>query len=229
MCVHNFSQKYFSAYASKVLKPDYYRSFFAPDGLRQMYIKQDAIEPSASFKENKINFTDIAHLFGALERRYNLPVFVDITEIDSINDAYIVFTGGIAKMRQNFSQKNSKKEQDKMTQTKITYNQILKAAQEFLVSDPELYLNKQDIVPTASLSRDLGMDSLDKLQLIMGIEKQLNIQINDDEIMKRKTGNLGEFCQAIYEQINAPLVKETIKTQQTNFLQLIKQRLIRQK
>ena len=60
-------------------------------------------------------------------------------------------------------------------------------------------------------------------------EKQLNIQINDDEIMKRKTGNLGEFCQAIYEQINAPLVEETIKTQQTNFLQRIKQRLIRQK
>lgn len=94
-----------------------------------------------------------------------------------------------------------------MSEIQITYNKILKAAQEFLVSDPELYLNKQDVVPTASLSRDLGLDSLDKLQLIMGIEKQLNIQINDDEIMKRKTGNLGEFCQAIYEQINAPVVK----------------------
>ena len=61
MCIHKFSQKYFNAYASKVLKPDYYGYVFAQDGLlRPMYIKQDPIESSASFKANKINFADIA-------------------------------------------------------------------------------------------------------------------------------------------------------------------------
>ena len=44
---------------------------------------------------------------------------------------------------------------NKMTQPEISYNQILKAASQYLVKDPELKLNDNDVYPSARLSRDL--------------------------------------------------------------------------
>ena len=223
MCVHNFSQKYFSAYANKVLKPDYYRSFFAEGGLRQMYIKQDPIEPNASFKANKINFTDVAHLFGALERKYHLITFFSIGTIDSIDDAYGVFTDGIAKMRQYYANKTNK--ETTMTQPEISYRQILKAATEYLTSDVELRLNESDVYPSARLSRDLKMDKATKIQLIKYVEEKFNLeQIDDEKITERKLDTLQQFCFALYLLIGGKLEPE-----QPTLLQRIKQTITRQR
>ena len=89
-----------------------------------------------------------------------------------------------------------------MKQQEVSYKQILDAATDYLVSDTELRLNKSDVHPTSSLSRNLKMDDAAKIQTIKYIEETLNLdQINEDEILNKKLGNLAEFCHAIYAAI----------------------------
>ena len=230
MCVHKFSKNYFYKYANKVLKPDYYRSFFVEGGLRQMRIKQDPIDPTSSFKANKINFMDVAHLFGALERRYHLITFFSIGAIDSIDDAYNVFTDGIAKMRQYYVNQhtadNKTNKGTTMTQPEISYGKIYEAAAEYLVNDLELNLNQKDIYPNARLSKDLRMDDAAKIQAIKYVEEKLNLeQIDEDRILNRKLQTLQQFCLALYFLVNG---KEE-PAEQPTLLQRIKQRFTRQR
>lgn len=96
-----------------------------------------------------------------------------------------------------------------MAKTEITYNQLFKAAQEYLVQeDKELYLNPRDVTATSKLS-DLHFDDAVKIQLIKYVEEKFNIpQVDDDEIDYRKYSNLGEFCRALFVIINRPDVKK---------------------
>lgn len=43
-------------------------------------------------------------------------------------------------------------------------------------------LIKEDVIPEAAFVNDLGVDSLDALEMIMSIEKEFNIWISDDEV-----------------------------------------------
>ncbi len=43
-------------------------------------------------------------------------------------------------------------------------------------------LTKEDVVPKAAFVNDLGVDSLDALEMIMSVEKEFNIWISDDEV-----------------------------------------------
>ena len=49
------------------------------------------------------------------------------------------------------------------------------------------YLHVTDVSDSDSLSKTLNMDSLDKIELIMHIEKHFNITITDDESNDIKT------------------------------------------
>lgn len=46
------------------------------------------------------------------------------------------------------------------------------------------FSNQSDVIATHSLADDLGMDSLDHIELIMAIESELEISIGDDEASK---------------------------------------------
>tara|TARA_R110002012_G_scaffold321174_1_gene547898 strand:+ start:4717 stop:4959 length:243 start_codon:yes stop_codon:yes gene_type:complete len=68
---------------------------------------------------------------------------------------------------------------NKTTQTKIN-NIILDLAILDLVTE---------IKPNQDLCKDIGMDSLDKVELIMEVESQFDIQIPDDAIEQINTVN----------------------------------------
>ena len=46
----------------------------------------------------------------------------------------------------------------------------------------KLIIDKNNVVPTARFVNDLGADSLDLLDLMMGVEKEFSIKIEDDEV-----------------------------------------------
>jgi acyl carrier protein len=95
-------------------------------------------------------------------------------------------------------------------------------------------IDPKEINTGSSLKYDLKFDSLDLLEIAMVFEEKCNIYIQDTSRLE-KASSLGEFCYLLYKQTNpetqaATEAKEDIvKTQQTNFLQRIKQRFARQK
>ena len=51
----------------------------------------------------------------------------------------------------------------------------------------KLDVEETEVTPEASFTNDLGADSLDTVELIMEFEKELNIQIPDDQAEKIQT------------------------------------------
>jgi len=148
---------------------------------------------------------------------------MDINTTDSIDDAYIVFTKEIAKMRKHYATKNNNETKEKtVTQSKVSYNQILKAATEYLVNDTELLLNEKEVYPTANLSKDLRIDKAIKIQMIKYVEDKFKLeQIDEDKILNRKLTTLQQFCLALHLLVNGKLGPE-----QPTLLQRIKQKFI---
>jgi acyl carrier protein len=50
-----------------------------------------------------------------------------------------------------------------------------------------LDVDKSSVVPSASFINDLNADSLDIVELVMGIEKEFDLEIPDDEAEKIRT------------------------------------------
>ena len=50
-----------------------------------------------------------------------------------------------------------------------------------------LCVNKDKIIPQASIVDDLGADSLDEVEIIMALEDELDISIPDHEAKRMKT------------------------------------------
>ncbi|MDE7381631.1 MAG: acyl carrier protein [Muribaculaceae bacterium] len=51
----------------------------------------------------------------------------------------------------------------------------------------QLTVDENEITPSAEFSKDLGADSLDTVELIMGFEKEFDITIPDEEAQKIAT------------------------------------------
>ncbi|MFA7289201.1 MAG: acyl carrier protein [Melioribacteraceae bacterium] len=51
----------------------------------------------------------------------------------------------------------------------------------------KLGLDEREILPQSSLSADLGMDSLDAVEILMDMEREFNISITDEEVETIKT------------------------------------------
>ena len=62
-------------------------------------------------------------------------------------------------------------------------------------------INIKDITPDKSFAADLGMDSLDTVELTMEMEKHYDIQIADDEMESVHT--VGELVDTILHHVNA--------------------------
>lgn len=205
MSIQQFSKEYFVDTAKDILQHD---TFI---GIR----KANVLEASSSLRETlDISSLEIAELIVALEEKYNVKMeWADTNNIDSLNDLYEVFIKSIKNMRKLFVIKQTAQQREqKMKQSEISCKQIMNAATDSLLKDPELYLNEKDIFPGVKLSsrrNGLGLDDTAQLQLIMDIEKSLNVEIDDDKIINKKFSTLDEFCYAIYLQINKTKNKKT--------------------
>ena len=62
---------------------------------------------------------------------------------------------------------------------------MLEKVREILVES--LNIEGSEVVPTARLNEDLGIDSLSCIELALEIESEFNIKIEDEELMKLQT------------------------------------------
>ena len=67
----------------------------------------------------------------------------------------------------------------------MTKADILARLKEIIID--RLDVEEEQIVPTASFVEDLGADSLDIVELIMGIEEEFDIEIPDEDAEKLTT------------------------------------------
>ncbi len=51
----------------------------------------------------------------------------------------------------------------------------------------QLDLNEEEVTPSASFVDDLGADSLDVVELVMGLEEEFDIEISDEDAEKITT------------------------------------------
>ena len=63
----------------------------------------------------------------------------------------------------------------------------------------QLDVEEEKITPEASITEDLGADSLDVVDLIMSLEESFSIEIPDEDIERIKTG--GDIVKYIEERI----------------------------
>ena len=61
----------------------------------------------------------------------------------------------------------------------MTYNEILKRIRPIIAK--QLNVELRDVKPSVNISRDLGADSLDALELVRAVEREFNIKISDDD------------------------------------------------
>jgi acyl carrier protein len=65
----------------------------------------------------------------------------------------------------------------------------------------QLGVDESEVTPEASITDDLGADSLDQVELVMAFETEFNIDIPDEEAEKIKT--VGDAVKRIDETINS--------------------------
>lgn len=60
-----------------------------------------------------------------------------------------------------------------------------------------------DVKPEMSLEKDIGIDSLDKIQIAMALEEQFNIDIPDDELDRLEHDKISGIADYIDRRITA--------------------------
>jgi acyl carrier protein len=75
--------------------------------------------------------------------------------------------------------------------------EIEEKVREFLIEDLEI--DEEKIVPGALLKDDLGIDSLDFVDIVVIVEKKFGFKIKPDEMAGVKT--LSQFCDYIADKM----------------------------
>jgi len=78
-------------------------------------------------------------------------------------------------------------------------NEIANKVSNILVN--KIGLEKSEITPDASFTKDLGIDSLDYAELVMEFEQAFDIKINDTDTKDLNT--IGEFISFIESRLKA--------------------------
>jgi len=68
-----------------------------------------------------------------------------------------------------------------------TLNEQEKQRISFILEDKLCCSQEDSMNPESNLRNDLGADSLDEIEICMGVEKEFNITIPDSELEKVKT------------------------------------------
>ena len=76
--------------------------------------------------------------------------------------------------------------------------EIEEKVREFLIEDLEI--DEEKIVPEAELKEDLGIDSLDFVDIVVIVERNFGFKIVPEEMQDVKT--LNQFCDYIERKVN---------------------------
>ncbi|MEI6766150.1 MAG: phosphopantetheine-binding protein [Bacteroidota bacterium] len=79
----------------------------------------------------------------------------------------------------------------------MTKEDVLKKINEFLIEEFEL--QEEQLVPEALLKNDLGIDSLDFVDIIVIIEKNFGFKVKGEEMINVKT--LQDFYDYVIERV----------------------------
>ena len=79
----------------------------------------------------------------------------------------------------------------------MTRQEIEEKVREFLIEDLEI--EEEKIAPEAQLKEDLGIDSLDFVDIVVIVEKNFGFKIKPDEKAGVKT--LNQFCDYIESKV----------------------------
>ena len=79
----------------------------------------------------------------------------------------------------------------------MTRQEIEEKVREFLIEDLEI--EEEKIAPEAQLKEDLGIDSLDFVDIVVIVEKKFGFKIKPDEMAGVKT--LNQFCDYIESKL----------------------------
>jgi acyl carrier protein len=63
----------------------------------------------------------------------------------------------------------------------------------------QLGVDEEQVTPDASITDDLGADSLDRVELVMAIEQEFDIEISDEEAEKIET--IQDAVKYVQEQV----------------------------
>jgi len=76
--------------------------------------------------------------------------------------------------------------------------EIEEKVREFLIEDLEI--DEEKIAPEAQLKEDLGIDSLDFVDIVVIVEKKFGFKIKPEEMADVKT--LSQFCDYIQSKVS---------------------------
>ena len=79
----------------------------------------------------------------------------------------------------------------------MTRTEIDEKVREFLIEDLEI--DEEKIVPEAELKEDLGIDSLDFVDIVVIVERKFGFKIKPEEMAGVKT--LNQFCDYIESKV----------------------------
>lgn len=82
-------------------------------------------------------------------------------------------------------------------QYNMTRTEIEEKVREFLIDDLEI--DEEKIAPEALLKDDLGIDSLDFVDIVVIVEKKFGFKIKPEEMAEVKT--LTQFCDYIEQKV----------------------------
>jgi acyl carrier protein len=73
------------------------------------------------------------------------------------------------------------------------------------VFEESFEIQPERLVPEANIFLDLGLDSLDTVDLVVAIQKKFGVQIRDDERVRsiRTLGDVYQFIEVIYNEKKA--------------------------
>lgn len=81
----------------------------------------------------------------------------------------------------------------------MTRQEIEEKVKDFLIE--ELEIEEENIFPEAKLKEDMGIDSLDYVDIVVIVEKTFGFKIKPEEMANVKT--LSQFCDYIESKVNA--------------------------
>ena len=83
----------------------------------------------------------------------------------------------------------------------ITEQEVIKLTNEVFIDSFEIERSK--LLPTANIFDDLGLDSLDIVDLVVALQKKFGVTIRDDERVRniRTLGDLQQFILTIKKEI----------------------------
>lgn len=67
------------------------------------------------------------------------------------------------------------------------------------IIEESLSVDKEQVVPDASIQDDLGADSLDVVELVMALEEEFKIEVPDED--KEQLGTVELICAYIEEKL----------------------------